>query len=154
MTWNNIRVNAELKNLGFLAFKESFPSLNGKYTSRPLSSTMSGLTIVQYFPSTNCTRSSRYKVCLIGKHCSADACGLHRVASATSARGTETVSTLLYHLITESVLLKRIILQFHVSQTSNSLFRLKHWKLIRFLPQNDAFLTKWIFLNGDLFLKL
>lgn len=43
-----------------------------------LSSTMSGggLTIVQYFPSTNCTRSSRYKVCLIGKHCSVDACGL------------------------------------------------------------------------------
>lgn len=40
------------------------------------------LTFVQYFPSTGCTRSSRYKVCLIGKHRRPDACGL---ASATGA---------------------------------------------------------------------
>lgn len=33
-----------------------------------LLNTMPGLTNVQYFPSTGCTRSSRYKVCLIDKH--------------------------------------------------------------------------------------
>lgn len=74
-------------------WKNRFPSLNGKYTSRPFVEHNveggKGLTIVQYFPSTNCTRSSRYKVCLIGKHCSVDACGLPASRGRSRHRGRE-----------------------------------------------------------------